>query len=319
MQVTERQKHVIENIITLHETGRINNKSYGMVVNVRGDPGGLTYGKHQVTINSGGLYLMLKRYCDHPQARFGNELRPWLLPIRSKNHAVVASPKLRDILTFAGDDPVMVQVQDSYFDDQYWNPADRFCEAKGFQTALAMAIVYDSTIHGSLFRIDKRLPPGLPEHAWMLKYVQARRHWMATHPTIPILHHTVYRMDTFLRLLQENNFDLNSPVFANGRRADIGELNNSGNVPPVQRHEQPNVEVPIGATSQRIIDFGDRGADVQECQNMLLRIGYNIGRADGVFGQKTLDAVVAFQRLYNLTPDGIVGPATWRTLDQVDD
>lgn len=38
---------------------------------------------------------------------------------------------------------------------------------------------------------------------------------------------------------------------------------------------------------------------------------------DGVFGRRTLAAVRAFQRLFNLQVDGIVGPRTWNTLAQV--
>ena len=35
---------------------------------------------------------------------------------------------------------------------------------------------------------------------------------------------------------------------------------------------------------------------------------------DGVFGNQTRDAVMAFQRIFGLTVDGIVGPITWERL-----
>ena len=35
---------------------------------------------------------------------------------------------------------------------------------------------------------------------------------------------------------------------------------------------------------------------------------------DGIFGQKTKNAVIAFQRAHGLTADGIVGKNTWRAL-----
>ena len=38
---------------------------------------------------------------------------------------------------------------------------------------------------------------------------------------------------------------------------------------------------------------------------------------DSVFGANTATAVRSFQRLFNLTADGIVGPATWNKLYQV--
>lgn len=38
---------------------------------------------------------------------------------------------------------------------------------------------------------------------------------------------------------------------------------------------------------------------------------------DGVFGSGTQQSVIAFQRAMQLTPDGVVGPLTWRTLYEV--
>lgn len=57
--------------------------------------------------------------------------------------------------------------------------------------------------------------------------------------------------------------------------------------------------------------MGSRGPYVRLVQSLLARIGYNPGPIDGVFGQQTQQAVIAFQRDNGLTPDGIVGPATW--------
>ena len=62
---------------------------------------------------------------------------------------------------------------------------------------------------------------------------------------------------------------------------------------------------------------GDTGRDVENLQIRLNRISANypaipkIPEADGFFGQSTEDAVTEFQRIFNLTPDGIVGKATW--------
>jgi len=50
------------------------------------------------------------------------------------------------------------------------------------------------------------------------------------------------------------------------------------------------------------------GSDVAVVQRVL---GLN---ADGVFGPKTRDAVVAFQKKNGLTADGVVGPATWEAM-----
>lgn len=57
--------------------------------------------------------------------------------------------------------------------------------------------------------------------------------------------------------------------------------------------------------------LGSQGPNVRIVQSLLAKIGYNPGPIDGVFGQQTQQAVIAFQRNNGLTPDGIVGPFTW--------
>jgi len=59
---------------------------------------------------------------------------------------------------------------------------------------------------------------------------------------------------------------------------------------------------------------GSLGEDVKSIQEILKALGYNIGRVDGDFGDRTENAVEAFQTEYNLYADGIVGPNTWSKL-----
>ena len=53
-----------------------------------------------------------------------------------------------------------------------------------------------------------------------------------------------------------------------------------------------------------------RGDDIVEVQRQLGALGFHVGRADGIFGPGTHQAVQAFQRNTGLTPDGTVGLAT---------
>jgi len=68
---------------------------------------------------------------------------------------------------------------------------------------------------------------------------------------------------------------------------------------------------------------GSRGAKVLQAQIILNRIGRNypaippIFPEDGIFGRQTEAAVLALQRIFNLTPDGIIGRATWNQMEQL--
>lgn len=58
------------------------------------------------------------------------------------------------------------------------------------------------------------------------------------------------------------------------------------------------------------------GETVLEIQQRLQIRGYELGRADGVFGPKTYAAVLEFQRAQGLMADGEVGPLTLAALRQ---
>jgi hypothetical protein len=57
-----------------------------------------------------------------------------------------------------------------------------------------------------------------------------------------------------------------------------------------------------------------RGHDVLDVQRELRRLHFQPGPLDGIYGATTAAAVRRFQRHRELTPDGIVGPATGRVL-----
>ncbi len=65
---------------------------------------------------------------------------------------------------------------------------------------------------------------------------------------------------------------------------------------------------------------GDSGIDVRVIQEYLNTISGdypaipNIDPVDGIFGEATENSVIAFQNIFNLTPDGIVGSATWNKM-----
>lgn len=71
----------------------------------------------------------------------------------------------------------------------------------------------------------------------------------------------------------------------------------------------------------RVLKVGDEGADVAVAQTVLRLPGSPSGNksivVDGRFGAQTANAVKAFQRLFGLTDDGIIGPKTAAKMVQV--
>ncbi|HOB37131.1 MAG TPA: spore cortex-lytic enzyme [Candidatus Avimonas sp.] len=68
--------------------------------------------------------------------------------------------------------------------------------------------------------------------------------------------------------------------------------------------------IPANRDVEALSKMGSRGSEVREIQTKLKNWGYYKGNVDGIFGPKTRDAVMWFQRKNGLKVDGIAGPAT---------
>ncbi|MBE6746972.1 MAG: spore cortex-lytic protein [Ruminococcaceae bacterium] len=87
------------------------------------------------------------------------------------------------------------------------------------------------------------------------------------------------------------------------------------------------VSAPVGGGVESYdgtpLRLGSAGEGVRVIQLQLNRIAQNyplipnIARADGIFGQDTENAVKTFQQIFNITPDGVVGKATWYRIKRV--
>lgn len=65
---------------------------------------------------------------------------------------------------------------------------------------------------------------------------------------------------------------------------------------------------------ESLLDINSASWDVVEAQCLVRRHGFDPGDTDGVYGQRTKDAITAFQKQRRIGIDGIVGPDTWREL-----
>lgn len=78
-----------------------------------------------------------------------------------------------------------------------------------------------------------------------------------------------------------------------------------------------SIQKPTSLTMPRpILKRGAHGASVEYLQEALERHGNSPGDIDGLFGSRTDIAVRRFQLSNGLYVDGIVGPQTWKKLDE---
>lgn len=72
-----------------------------------------------------------------------------------------------------------------------------------------------------------------------------------------------------------------------------------------------------GIADAAVLKQGSTGSQVRDLQTRLRDWGYMNGSVDGIFGSKTRNAVIYFQRKHYLTQDGIVGANTAAKLGMV--
>lgn len=229
MPITDKQKWAAQEIVAVFETGKVTSSASYSTCTILKDGAGISYGKHQSTDRADSLDQIVLRYLD-AKGQYADEIKPYLSLLTSDATSKVdpsnppANVKaLMDLLKKAGQDPVMQKAQDAVFDDGYWNPAVSQAESMGLVLPLSYAIVYDTCIHsgpGGVAKIRKlfnEVPParGGDEKAWAKAYVMARREWLASSSNT-LVQKTVYRMDAFLALMRDGNWDLVTPFKVRG-------------------------------------------------------------------------------------------------------
>jgi len=310
--ITELQKKTAQAIVRIFETGKPLG-DYGAVTVIPGDTGHLSYGCSQASLTSGNLALLIDAYCYVVGAQYADKLYPFLAAMKRKDTTLDNNSSLKSILKEAGNDPVMRRVQDDFFDQHFWWPAVATAEAMEIRSALGILTIYDSRIHGSFDLISSRTtqkhgaPIMIGEREWIDRYIWERKEWLGKHSN-QLLRNTVYRMHTLASLVMMGKWDIGLPLTVRGITITEAILN-GGAVRRTLRLSSPLMQ----------------GDDVKDLQGRLnkywseqngVRAGLLRLAEDGSFGQKTDDALRAFQKANNLKSDGICGAMTWAALDK---
>lgn len=94
------------------------------------------------------------------------------------------------------------------------------------------------------------------------------------------------------------------------RRTTFGGA--SGAITTPSTKPAPNLD-----NNTTILSLGNSNDAVKTLQENLNALGFNCGKADGIFGSNTKKQVMRFQEKYNLDADGIAGPLTLEKIKAV--
>lgn len=311
--LTPLQVQTIHSIVNIYETGAVLGV-YSQVTLIKGDTGGLTYGRSQTTLMSGNLAKLIEAYLENAGSEASFDLKAYLPRIRAKDETLNTDPYFSNLLRAAADQPVMRQSQDRFFDSAYWDPAHQTWLTMGGQSALGAAIIYDSWVHGSFALIRKRTDQALggslgsvAEKTWMKTYVSTRKSWLAENPNTA-LHATVYRMNAFEEMIAAENWDLALPMTVRGQTISVASL--AAEPPGVFDGPQVGYRTLVAAKPW------PRGCDVRQVQSALSKPEHGGADliADGIYGPGSAQAVHAFQSSAGLGKDGHVGEKTYKAL-----
>jgi chitosanase len=302
--LTDLQKKTSQAIVNIFESGGPLG-DYSAVALIKGDKGGLSYGRAQATLMSGSLFILISRYCEAPGAQFADALSHYLDKMQQMDASLNNDDALKTLLGEAGRDAVMQSAQDNFFDQGYWNPALAAATRMGAESALGVTITYDSWIQsggGGWQRLASQTNDqfdtigNIDEERWYGHYVALRREWLAASASAPV-RKSVYRMDAFIDLIGQDKWDLPLPLTVRGVTIDEKVL--AGTAP-----------------ARRLVKLTSpfmTGDDVRRVQQALVNAGY-AANVDGIYGPGTTQMVKQFQQARGLVPDGIVGPTTLAAL-----
>jgi len=141
---------VIDQITSVMETSESKGK-YEMLHTLN-DGGGISYGKHQVTLTSGTLTKLLDTYLELASKDSANAktLQQYLSRVRKHDLSLRGEKAFLEALRNAASEKEMVQAQDVTFLGVYGKPAWDAAKDGKISSALGHAMLYDTKIQGGM-------------------------------------------------------------------------------------------------------------------------------------------------------------------------
>lgn len=236
MTYTENDKLTALAIVHVFETSRPFGDYSACVV--LDDGAGISYGINQFTHRSGSLAAVVEKYLKLKGVVGAAVMLEHMDLLRSTSSAAIAklsaNTTLKKALRAASVTREMRTAQEQTAFDLYLKPAIDLCERHNFKEPLSLAVIYDSVVHGSFFRVARGVnvvPQN--EREWITAYVRRRDAWLASYPRLT---RTRYRTRFFLNQIAVSNWGLRTPLNVHGIRLTSTDLEHTAAAFPTANH-----------------------------------------------------------------------------------
>ena len=218
MTYTEKDRSKAMAIVHVFETSRPFGEYAACAV--LDDGAGISYGINQFTHRSGSLATVVDKYLKAKGVIGAAVMLENLALLRSTSAAAVAklsaNAALKKALRAAAVTSEMKRAQEQTAFELYLKPALAICGRYGFTEPLSLAVIYDSVVHGSFFRVARGVDVvHRNEREWITAYVRRRDAWFASYPRLAKAR---YRTRFFLGQIAIGNWALNKPFSVHGVR-----------------------------------------------------------------------------------------------------
>jgi hypothetical protein len=203
-------------ITMIHESGKP--RTYTAIYTFNDD---LWYGQGFASLKRGSLHKLVQTYTGVQGARFALPTKVYLAQLEQKDPKLMSDERFKTLLErVAGEDPVMTKLQDQMIEDAFFGPARKECADIGIKSALGYALVADTVYQSGRVRYEKiklatikaldgTPATGISEKHWLKQFANERIASMSNSPFASAIKR---RSETYIALMEGNNWDLVAPV-----------------------------------------------------------------------------------------------------------